>query len=93
MLDAQWARELALICDDGDCRDGYEAANDAASAVVRQIEQLQAHTLEGLRVKARAVMWCHQWGRHDPFSLAEQRSTDVRLAEAIVRDLVGVSTA
>ena len=35
-LDHAWARELALICDDGDCRDGYEAANDAATARVNQ---------------------------------------------------------
>ena len=35
-LDRAWARELALICDDGDCRDGYEAANDAATARVNQ---------------------------------------------------------
>ena len=92
-LDHAWARELALICDDGDCRDGYEAANDAATGVVRQIEQLQAHTLEGLRVKARAVMWCWQWEKFETFSLGEHQTTDIRLSEAIIRDLVGVSKA
>ena len=28
-LDRAWVREKALICDDGKCGDGYEAANDA----------------------------------------------------------------
>lgn len=89
----KWARELALICGDGSCHDGYEAANDASSTVVRQIEQLPAHTLEGLRVKARAVMWRWQWEKFETLSLTEQQSTDIRLAQAIVRDLVGVPTA
>ncbi len=88
-LDRAWARERTLTYDDGACHDGYEAANDASSVVGRHIEQQQAHTLEGLRVKARSVMWCHQWGKFEPFNRAEQRTTDVRLVEAIVLDLVG----
>ena len=51
------------------------------------------HTLEGLRVKARAFMWRQQWGKFEPFSLGEQQTTDIRLSEAIIRDLVGVSKA
>jgi len=38
-------------------------------------------------------MWCWHWEKFETFSLSEQQSTDIRLAEAIVRDLVGVSTA
>ena len=85
--------KLALIHDDGKCDNGYEAANAASLAIVRQIEQQQAHTLEGLRVKARAVMWCHTWGKFEPFSLGGQQTTDIRISEAIIRDLVGVPTA
>ena len=65
----------------------------ATAAVVAKIEQHQAHTLEGLRVKARAIMWRHQWGKFEPFSLGEQQTTDIRFSEAIIRDLVGVSMA
>ena len=90
-IDRAWAHEKALIHDDGKCGDGYEAAYEASRAVVGQIEQQQAHTLEGFRVKARAVMWCQQWGQFEPFRLTENQTTDVRLAESIVLDLVGVS--
>ncbi len=92
-LDRAWAREKALIYDDGKCGNGYDATYDVSSAIVDQIEKQQAHTLEGLRVKARAVMWCQQWGKFEPFSLGEQQTTDIRLSEAIIRDLVGVSIA
>ena len=42
-------------------------------------------------MKAQAVMWCHQGDEMDgePFSLTENQTTDVRLAESIVLDLVG----
>jgi hypothetical protein len=94
-LDRAWAQEKALIYDDGACGDGYEVANDASSAVGRQIEKQQAHTLEGLRVKARAVMWCHQGEEMDgePFTLSDQGTTDVRLVEALIRDLVEMPIA
>ncbi len=93
-LDRAWAHEKALI-DSETWGDTYETAYEASRAVVSQIEQQQAHTLEGLRVKARAVMWCHQGGEMDgePFSLTENQTTDVRLAESIVLDLVGVPIA
>ena len=44
-------------------------------------------------MKARAVMWRQQWGKFEPFSLGEQQTTYIRLSEAIIRDLVGVSKA
>ena len=53
-LDRAWAREKALI-DSATWGDTYETAYEASRAVVSQIEQQQAHTLEGFRVKARAV--------------------------------------
>ena len=88
-LDRAWAHEKALI-DSETWGDTYETAYEASRAVVGQIEQQQAHTLEGLRVKARAVMWCHQGDEMDgePFSLTENQTTDVRLAESIVLELV-----
>jgi len=50
--------------------------------------QRQAHTLAGFRVKARAVIRCCQGGEFEPFSLSEQQTTEIRLSEAIIRDLV-----
>ena len=84
-LDRAWAHEKALI-DSETWGDTYETAYEASRAVVGQIERQQAHTLEGLRVKARAVMWCHQGDEMDgePFSLTENQTTDVRLAESFL---------
>jgi hypothetical protein len=90
-LDQAWAREKALI-DSEAWGDAYEAAFNACSAIAGQIEKQQAHTLDGFRVKARAVMWCQQWGEVDPFSLSEHPTTDIRLAESIILDLVGVAS-
>jgi len=87
-LDEAWAHEKALI-DSETWGDTYDIAFNASQAIVSQIEQQQAPTLEGLRVKARAVMWCQQWGKFEPFSLSEQQTTDIRLSEAIIRDLAG----
>ena len=92
-LDTAWARERALG-DSDDSGEAFEVAWFATAAVVAKIEQHQAHTLEGLRVKARAVMWCHQGDEMDgeQFSLSEQQTTDIRLVESIVLDLVGVAS-
>ncbi len=94
-LDRARAREKALI-DSKTSGDTYEAAYNATSCVVDQIEKQQARTLEGVQVKVRAVMWCHQGepAAAVPFRLSHyQRTTDVRLAESIVLDLAGMSIA
>ena len=94
-LESAWTRERALI-DSKTWGDTYEAAFNASSAIVDQIEQQRAHTLEGVRVKVRAVMWCHQGEEDDaePFRLSHyQRTTDVRLAESIVLDLAEMPIA
>ena len=93
-LDQAWAREKALI-DSKTWGDTYEAAYNATGCVVGQIEKQRAQTLEGVQVKVRAVMWCHQ-GEEDaePFRLSHyQRTTDVRIAESIVLDLAEMSIA
>jgi len=94
-LDQAWAREKALI-DSKTWGDTYEAAYNATGCVVDQIEKQRAQTLEGVQVKVRAVMWCHQGEEDDaePFRLSHyQRTTDVRLAESIVVDLAEMSIA
>ena len=94
-LDRAWAHEKALI-DSKTWGDTYEAAYNVTSRVVDQIEKQQAKTLEGVQVKVRAVMWCHQGEKEDAesFRLSHyQRTTDVRLAESIVLDLAALSIA
>jgi hypothetical protein len=49
------------------------------------IEQCVATKLDGLRVKAIAVLWCH--GGDMDFKFGEE-TTDARLAQSIVRDLL-----
>lgn len=53
-----------------------------------RILRLPAHTLVGLRIKARAILWCHN-GELDVFGHGE--ATDEKLAESIVRDLLALS--
>ena len=91
-LEGAWAREFELI-NSKTWGDTYEAAFNASSVIVHQIEEHQAHTLDGLRVKARAVMWC-QLGAdpNEPFCLGEHQTTDIRLTEAIILELAGVAS-
>jgi transposase InsO family protein len=71
----------------------FERAYRRTSRIVRKIEKTPAHTLEGLRVKARAVSWCHSG---DKISIKTQcanargdlHTTDLRLMRAIVGDLL-----
>jgi hypothetical protein len=89
-LRAAWANEVAImdmLADDQslDADETYEAANAVCSELVEQIETLPARTLEGMKVKALAVSWCHsgaEWKQ-----LTQGRTTDIRLAESILRDI------
>lgn len=68
-----------------------DAAYRLASLVVDKIEGTPAKTLQGLRVKAKAVMWCHgkPWDRNK-VQLTDDPTTDMRLAQSIVHDLVNM---
>lgn len=46
----------------------------------------RAATVDGLRVKARALAWCCHGG--PPLDLADQGTTDMRLVESIIGDLL-----
>lgn len=71
----------------GDADEGtaIDKAYEAACDVTKQIEQTPAHTLEGLRVKAYAVLWCCSF---EEIKFGE--TTDERLAAQIVRSLLQV---
>lgn len=62
----------------------WEAAFDHEHEIVSQIEGIPARTLHGLRVKAQALQWCHG---DEPIELHEQQTTDIRLAQQIIRAL------
>jgi hypothetical protein len=54
---------------------------------VGQIERRGVFTWDGLKVKARAVLWCHVG--EATIELTEHQTTDVRMAQAIIYDLLG----
>ena len=63
-----------------------EKAIEAGLAVVARIRAVRAATLDGLRVKARAVSWCYGG---DPVSFDEDHSvTSEHLMAGIVTDLL-----
>jgi hypothetical protein len=82
-LEAAWAQEREAN-DNGSDRD-IEATCEATGAVVDRIEAIPARTLEGFKVKARAVSWCH-CGDFEGFGT----TTDERIAARIIRDLLAI---
>ena len=58
-----------------------------SGAIVDEIEALPAVTLAGLKVKALAFSWCH-CGEDIDVNTFNDKTTDVRLAGTIVRDLL-----
>ena len=69
-----------------------EMAQDDVSKVVEQIALLPALTINGLRLKARTVAWCHGvgFGLGDmPVMYAQASSTtDERIVHSIIQDLM-----
>lgn len=68
----------------------FDEAFAATSAIVDMIEQHPVRTLDGLRVKARAVLWCQ--GDEIVDLIQDQDTTDVRIASSIVNALLGVAS-
>jgi hypothetical protein len=66
----------------------YTEAGDAVGKIVGLIAGMQAKTLAGLRVKVRAANWCHGWEWNGIGEGDGSDSTDVRLADGIVGDLI-----
>jgi hypothetical protein len=96
-----WREERALVAtldlnyDDysDEMQARFDAVDEACAkcrAIVDRIEQSPATTLNGLRVKAQAILWSRS-GDMDFLSgdLLNRDSFDVCLARSIVRDLIG----
>lgn len=92
-----WAIERSVLPSDEYSYDAeawkpWDEAQPRTEAVVTKIEACRATTLEGLRVKARAVIWCHN-GRFDGLGGVDGETTDARLAGSIIIDLAGGANA
>jgi hypothetical protein len=88
LFEVAWATEnesFKVELSDADA----EAAMAPARSIVHQIENIPARTLEGLKVKVRAIAWCH--GGEEVCILEDpDDATDVRIAGSIVRDLLAM---
>lgn len=65
-----------------------ERAIDLVSGMVEKIARTPATTLQGLRVKAMALRWCHDGDVIAEDFLVEDPCTDMRLAALIARDIL-----
>ena len=63
------------------------------SAIIRQIEGIQAQSIDGLKVKLKALTWIHSGHLPDLDFFGGQKNpaTDVRLVMAILADLNTIS--
>ncbi|WP_374308241.1 hypothetical protein [Methylocella sp.] len=95
MLDEASRKTIALeaeLHDDhsGGDRANFDAALDAASAIVDQIERLSATTVAGLKAKARAIAWCRDDDPFDDDFVGGRGTTDMRLAASVLRDVMAM---
>ncbi len=94
-LDEAMAAEQAVWdanAGDNWTEEGEEHANvmmARTSAIIRQIEAVRALSIDGLKVKMKALVWCHSGRLPDLDFFCAQKSpaTDVRLVMEILADL------
>jgi hypothetical protein len=96
-LQSEWGEYRRLLSKWGyDVSPAVQAKFDALDGRVDQlligIEATAATTFDGLAVKALAVSWCHR-GETTIELTTELPTTDVRLCEAILRDLLAGDAA
>jgi hypothetical protein len=90
-LKTAWATERAIISAGGD-DDEVNAAIDISSTIVDKICKCHAVTMEGIRVKASAVLWCHGGNLPIRFVDDDEWGTDLQVAQSIVNDLIAMAT-
>jgi hypothetical protein len=69
--------------------DQWTAAADRAGALARRMIEIRAFSLAGLQAKAIAVAYC-QCGEEGELELNDQQTPDFRLAQSILKDLLGL---
>lgn len=88
-LEAAIDRERDVLAAKPFCDAEYSKAADASAKIVRRICADPARDIEGLKLKARAYLWCYADDAQDALScLAERGDTvDRKLLNALMRDL------
>jgi hypothetical protein len=86
-LDKAWRAERQAIASNAPDRQ-VEATYRRCGAIVQKIKRARASSIAGLRVKARAVAWCHS-GRTRR-NLFRGSTTDLQVAGSIVSDLLAM---
>jgi hypothetical protein len=66
----------------------FEVWSDRFNVLLREIELTPARTLESLRVKALAIRGCG--GGEIKLSVDSRPTTDVRIAQGLINDLLGM---
>lgn len=94
-LERAWERQREALkafegVDTPEAEHIIDAAWWAAYDLVEKIRELSATTLDGFRVKARAISWCHDGDRVE---LSRHRTVDICTAESILRDLLAIGRA
>lgn len=89
-LRSSWATEQSLP---GDDEERLDAAYEKSGAIVSEIEALTAHTLEGIKVKALAILWCHcgEEFTEESFSFTRHATTDERLVSSLLNDIMAMA--
>jgi hypothetical protein len=94
-FEAAWARETALwtTCTGEESEDdesGVRRSYRATQALVERIRAMPARTLDGVRVKARTILWCRGSDTEEICDGAFGYTTDAVVAASIVRDLLAI---
>lgn len=87
-LKAAWAVEREALARNCSTEEG-DAVNLACSEIADQIEKTPATTVEGLKVKASAIMWCCG---NEPFA-EPYDTTDKRIVMSLLSDLKAMPAA
>jgi hypothetical protein len=81
-----WEEETRLYAE---LNGQWAEAADRGAVLARQTVEMRAFTLSGLQAKAIAVAHCQQGDDESRIILDDQQTTDVRLAQSILTDLLG----
>ncbi len=94
-LEVAWLAERRVFATKGIGDDAMMAAADVTSAIIQKILETPADSLDGLRIKGRAVSWCYDGEPFDPAELvtgATGQATANRLAASILADVLRMAT-
>lgn len=83
-----WTEERRIENEFGEESDKFAAACERTGRVIDKFYHVETKTIEGFRIKARAIAWTHS-GVFDPSDFLEE-GRDFQLAAMIIRDLLAL---